>query len=334
MEPVTHALASLALGRAGVNRVTRLATPMLLISGLAADLDWLSVFRGARAFLRDHRVVTHSLAGAAVIALATAGVFWALGRKHPSAPVQFVRALLVCGAGAAGHLLLDLGNSYGVMLLWPFRAKWYAWDLLAPIDPWVLILLLLGLLLPGLFRLVSEEIGARPKARGAQRGAIIALVLVAGYVGARWMLHDRALEALNSRIYNGQTPLAVGAFPAGASPFTWSGIVETDSAVEELPVSLGPGSAFDPDLARTHFKPEASPALESARNSALAREFLQFARFPKASVEKTSDGYRVELRDLRFASGLGRGGMVAIIELNPQAQVIHEELRLGTDRKR
>ena len=108
MEPVTHALASLALGRAGVNRMTRLATPMLLISGLAADLDWLSVFRGARAFLRDHRAVTHSLAGAAVIALATAGVFWALGRKHPSAPVQFVRALLVCGAGAAGHLLLDL----------------------------------------------------------------------------------------------------------------------------------------------------------------------------------------------------------------------------------
>jgi len=157
---------------------------------------------------------------------------------------------------------------------------------------------------------------------------------VAGYVGARWMLHDRALEVLNSRIYNGQTPLVVGAFPAGASPFTWSGIVETDSAVEELPVSLGPGSAFDPDLARTHFKPEASPALESARNSALAREFLQFARFPKASVEKTSDGYRVELRDLRFATGLGRGGMVAIIELNPQAQVIHEELRLGTDRKR
>src|SRR5437879_11139838 len=45
--------------------------------------------------------------------------------RSPSAPVQFVRALLVCGAGAAGHLLLDLGNSYGVMLLWPFRAKWY-----------------------------------------------------------------------------------------------------------------------------------------------------------------------------------------------------------------
>src|SRR6266849_2073648 len=261
MEPVTHALASLALSRAGVNRVTRLATPMLLISGLAADLDWLSVFRGARAFLRDHRVVTHSLVGAAVIALATAGAFWALGRKHPSAPIRFVRALLVCGAGTAGHLLFDLGNSYGVMLLWPFRAKWYAWDLLAPIDPWVLILLLLGLLLPGLFRLVSEEIGARPKARGAQRGAIIALALLAAYCGGRSVLHERAIALLRSRLYRGSTPLAAGAFPRGASPLTWSGVVETDNTLEQIEVSLAPGSSFDPDLARTHFKPEASPAL-------------------------------------------------------------------------
>src|SRR3989475_11680552 len=138
------------------------------------------------------------------------------------------------------------------------------------------------------------------------------------------MLHDRALEVLNSRIYNGQTPLVVGAFPGGASPFTWSGIVETDSAVQELPVSLGPGSAFDPDLTPTHFKPEASPALDSARNRALAREFLQFARFPKASVEKTSDAYRAERSALRLATGRARGAIGAVIELDHLPQEIDE----------
>ncbi len=334
MEPVTHALTSLALARAGLNKATRLATPMLLVAGLVADLDWLSLVGGPRAFLNGHRTATHSLAGTAAIALLTAGGFWWRRRKHP-APIRFLPALAVSGAGAGTHLLMDLTNSYGVKLLWPFRQTWYAWDLIASIDPWVLILLLLGLLFPGLFRLVSEEIGARPKKHGPQRGAIVALALLILYASGRWALHDRALEMLRSRLYHGATPLAIGAFPSGASPLTWAGVVETENTLQQLEVPLGPGSAFEPDLGRTHFKPEPSPALEAARKSEVAQGFLQFARFPKATVEKTEDGYRVELRDLRFASPPSAGGgFVAVMELNRQFQVISEELRSDRGRRR
>ncbi len=335
MEPVTHALVSLALARAGLKKTARLATPMLLAAGLAADLDWLSLAGGARAFLHGHRTATHSLTGTMGIALALGGVFWWLGRKHPVAPVRMARAVVVCGFGAAVHLLLDLTNSYGVELLWPFREKRYAWDLMDAIDPWVLFLLLLGLLLPGLFRLVLEEIGARPKPRGPQRGAMVALVLLALYGGARWALRDRAVELLGSRVYHGATPLAVGAFPGGASPLAWSGVVETENTLEQLEVSLAPGTAFDADAARTHFKPEVSPQLEAARKTAVAAEFLKFARFPLASVQKTENGYRVELRDLRFASRRpGQRDLTAVIELNPQLQRINEEMRFRTARQR
>lgn len=334
MEPLTHALTSLALGRAALNKTTRLATPMLLVAGLAADLDWLSQAGGARAFLHGHRTATHSLAGTAVIALATAAGFWWWGRKHPAAPIRFLPALTVASAGAGVHLLMDLANSYGVKLWWPFRQTWHAWDLVHSIDPWILVLLLLGLLLPGLFRLIGEEIGARPKKRGAQRGAIVVLALVVLYVGGRWALHDRALEMLRSRVYHGEAPLAIGAFPSGTSPLTWWGVVETDNALQQIEVSLGPGNDFDPDRGRTLFKPEPSPALDAARKSELAKEFLQFARFPRASVEKTADGYHVELRDLRFATLLAGGtGFVAIIELNRQFQVVNEELRYGAQRR-
>ncbi len=338
MEPVTHALASLALSRAGLNRATRLATSMLLVSGVVADLDWLSLAAGARSFLYGHRAATHSLVGAAAIAAVVAGIFWWFGRKYAAAPVRLGRALAVCAAGAGFHLLLDLGNIDGIKLLWPISEKWYAWDLLESLDPWVLVLLLTGLLLPGLFRLISEEIGARPKsapAGGPQRGTIIALALLALYFGGRWVLHDRAVELLGSRLYRGATPLAVGAFPAGASPLNWLGVVETPNTLEELEVSLAPGSVFDPDLARTHYKPEPSPQLEAARSSALAQAFLKFARFPKATVEKTSEGYRVELRDLRFGSALaGRRRLVAVIELNSAAQVVNEELRFAPASRR
>ena len=47
MEPVTHALTSIALGRAGLNKITRAATPMLLVSGLIADVDWVTRLGGA-----------------------------------------------------------------------------------------------------------------------------------------------------------------------------------------------------------------------------------------------------------------------------------------------
>jgi len=160
------------------------------------------------------------------------------------------------------------------------------------------------------------------------------LALLAAYGGGRSVLHERAIALLRSRLYRGSTPLAAGAFPRGASPLTWSGVVETDNTLEQIEVSLAPGSSFDPDLARTHFKPEASPALDAARKSELAQDFLNFARFPIASVQKTDDGYRVELRDLRFSSPLpGRRELVATIDLNRQAQVTHEELRFETARR-
>ncbi len=335
MEPITHALTSLTLARASFNKASRLATPMLIASGLAADLDWLSVAGGPRMFLHVHRTFLHSLVGTAVIAVGVAAVFWWFGRRHPTAPVRFGRALAVCAVGAGAHLLLDMTNSYGVKLLWPFKQKWYAWDLTDSIDPWLLLLLLFGLLLPGLFRLISEEVGARPKARGSQHGAIVALALIALYVISRWGLHDGALEMLRARLYRGQTPLAVGAFPSGASPFTWAGVVETDNVVAELEVSFAPGSAFDPDMAHIYFKPEISPALESARNAEVAQEFLRFARFPRATVEKTENGYRVTLRDVRFSSFLPtRRGYEAVVDVNDQFQVTREELRFGSRGRR
>ncbi len=328
MEPVTHALASVALSRAGLNRVTRLATPLVLTAGLAADFDLLSMAGGARAYLAAHRTVTHSAVGAAVLAVLIAGIFWWRGRRHPTAPLRFGRVFVVCGIAAGVHILLDLTNSDGVRLLWPFRDTWYAWDLMDTIDPWVLLALLVGLLLPELFRLVTEEIGARPRGRGAQRGAILALALLGVYCGARYILHDRAILLLGSRLYRGATPLATGAFPTPASPLTWRGVVNTENTVEELELSLAPGSEFDPDRSRTHYKPESSPVLEAARRTAAAQKFLKFARFPIASVEKLPDGYRVGLRDLRFGSDpRPRRSVVTTVELDERLNVTQEELR-------
>jgi membrane-bound metal-dependent hydrolase YbcI (DUF457 family) len=368
MEPVTHALASLALGRAGLGRVTRWATPMLVAAGLAADLDWLSYFGGPRAFLAAHRTASHSLVGTAAIAAATAAFFcWLEPRfvssRSSSAPplaashaprLRFWPALAICGAGALFHLLLDLTNSYGVNLLWPFSGTWYAWDIADSIDPWILFLLIAAVFLPLLFGLVTQEITGRAKRHTGGGGAPVALVmllLVFLYLGGRAALHDRALALLDSSVYRGERPLRSAAFP-GWSPFGWSGLVETADAIEQVPVPLypanAPGNAFDPESARHFFKPAESAALESARGSASARQFLSFARFPFATQEETSSGVRaevrVEIRDLRFAGGAATfgpasaspavGEVVAVITLDAQSHVIGDELRFAATRER
>jgi hypothetical protein len=62
-------------------------------------------------------------------------------------------------------------------------------------------------------------------------------------------------------------------------------------------------------------------------NSSVAIEFLNFARFPLASVQPKGDGFQVRLRDMRFESELpGRRGLIAVIDLNAQSLVIGERL--------
>jgi hypothetical protein len=151
--------------------------------------------------------------------------------------------------------------------------------------------------------------------------------LVALFIAGRALAHQRAIALLDSRDYRGQTPLEVAAFPKPSNPLLWSGVVETDNAVINLEVPLGPGREFDPELADVHFKPESSVTLKNAVGSSVAMEFLNFARFPLASVEPKGDGFQVRLRDMRFASELaGRRGIIAVIDLNKQSQVIGERL--------
>jgi inner membrane protein len=332
MEPITHTLTAVALSHAGLNKATRLATPMLLAASLAPELDALGAFAGAPAYFAANRAATHSVPVALALAAAVAVAFWFVGRKHATAPVRFLRALAVCAAGAMAHLLLDCTTSYGVQLLWPFGRKWVAWGLADEVDPWILIALVAGLLLPGLFRMVTEEIGARPAGRGRQRGAIIVLSLMVLYLGGRVVLHAQAAGILASRMYHGASPRASGAFPAGVTPLVWRGIVATENTFEEVEVPLGPGTFFDPDRGCTHFKPEPSPVFDAAQATETVKRFAQFARFPSARVERLMDGYRVTVRDLRFPDErpaerkFGRSVM-AVVELNNAAQVTDERLQ-------
>jgi len=138
-----------------------------------------------------------------------------------------------------------------------------------------------------LSRLVTEEIGAKSKGPRGKVGAslsLAALIFTSSYVSFStatpsppW---NRAPSAANRLA---RSPLS----PNPARPSAARHRRNRKRSPRRRNRS-GPRASFDPDSAITSYKPEPSPALDAARDTAVARRFLQVARFPKATVEKTA----------------------------------------------
>jgi membrane-bound metal-dependent hydrolase YbcI (DUF457 family) len=327
MDLLTHAVASYTLKRAAFPRVPRSVTLAILFAGTLADLGTLSAWIGPSAFLTWHRTYTHSLLAAFLLALLVTLPFFLRNRRPPEYKIPPLTIFKPVLAAAILHLLMDTFQSAGVELLWPFSTRRFALDWVAHLDLWIIAILTAGIFLPMLSGLVTEEIGAKPKGPRGRIGASLALATLILYVVARFTFHSSAVAALESQKYRGERPRRVAAFPESGSPFRWHGIIETESALHDVEVNVGPAANFDAESAIATYKPESSPALDAAHNSTVARRFLQSARFPKASVEKTPEGFHVLLRDFPFTRDATSGPHVqAIIDTDPSGKILSEDL--------
>jgi inner membrane protein len=341
MEPITHALTSVALSRALRKRLPRLGMAMLVTAGVAADLDFASYFWGPLAFLRFHRAVLHSLPGSFLLCVGVAAGFYlfdqvrrAGGEDAESARLNFLAAFWVCAVGAGAHMILDVASGIGVRLLWPFRGGWTAWNLLTDFDVWILAVLAAGLLLPHLFRLIGDEIGERKREKPGRLAAVTALVVVVLYVGGRGILRSRVGGLMGSRDYHGEAAEKIGVFATGSNPFLWRGLVSTATSIDELNVSVMPGASFDPDRAVSHYKPEASAAIGGAQTTDEGQLFLEYARFPLASIEKNETGSALTLRDVRFPAGdTSLDNIFLDVQLDGNARVVEESMRFAGARR-
>ncbi|HXL21564.1 MAG TPA: metal-dependent hydrolase [Candidatus Dormibacteraeota bacterium] len=323
MDPLTHALASYTLKRAAFPRLARPATVAMVVAGTVADFDLLGAHAGPSAYITWSHTFCHSLLAAIFISVLAAAAFFFLHREDPAKHIAPLAVFVPALAASLLHLVFDLCQAQGIKLLWPISDRRFALDWLPHLDLWILAILLAGLLLPKLSSLVTEEIGAKSKGPRGRVGAVVALCAVLIYTGARGTLHSIAVATLDSRAYHGESPRRVAAFPQTASPFTWDGMVETERAILEVPVSVGPGASFDPESAHTSYKPDSSPALDAALRTATARRFLAYARFPQASLENGPEGYRIRLRayapdpDFRIQ---------ALIDVSSSGQILSESL--------
>ena len=332
MEPVTHFLTGACLARAGFNRKTALATATMTVAAEAPDIDILGNFKDPVFGFDHHRGFTHSFLGLILVQALVVGLMYFIWRlrgrkvKDPNLPPRWGLLFLFAYLAGLTHILLDFTNNYGVRPFWPFSERWYSWDIVFIIEPLLLILLIGGLVVPGLFSLINDEIGVRRKGPAGRLAAVVALLGVIVVWGVRDYEHQRAVNALNSRIYDGADPVRVSAYPHWLNPFQWYGVVETRDFFATMAVDSSVPEADPEGRMQIRQKPEETPVTLAAKRSDLGRVYLDWAQYPVVETEETGSGYIVRFWDLRYYDPTrSRGNLLsASVELDRNLNVVSE----------
>lgn len=330
MDPLTHTATGLFLSRAGLNRLTPLAAPIVMLAANAPDIDIVTLAGGPLNYLHYHRHLTHALAAMPVMAILPVVLVWAVARR----PIRWGGAFLAALVAVASHLLLDYTNDYGIRLLLPFSPAWLRLDWTPLVDLWIWSVLLLGIAGPFLSRLVTSEItsGQRPPKYHGRGFAWLALTFLMLYNGGRAVLHERAAAVLDARLYDGEVPARVAAMPT-ANPLSWRGLVETRDLFRVREVDLT--GQFDPARGPTFQKPLAGPTIAVARQTATFQTFLEFSQFPFWRVSPAGDppdSRNVEVFDMRFGTPLEPGFVMASALVTGHDKVLSTFFQFGTAR--
>lgn len=145
MDNLTHSLIGLAAAKAGLERLSPMATTVCVLAANAPDADILATLGGRWFYLHHHRGITHSIVGTFVLALFIPTLFYLIDliiariRKREKR-VKFGGLLLCSLILSASHPLMDWMNNYGVRPLLPWDRTWYYGDLVFIVDPWIWLL--------------------------------------------------------------------------------------------------------------------------------------------------------------------------------------------------
>jgi membrane-bound metal-dependent hydrolase YbcI (DUF457 family) len=145
VDPVSHVAFGYTVVRAARPAVPRL-TLAACLGALAPDADAVFMPAGWDVYLRVHELGTHTLVGAVPLALAVA--FIARGRTGTPLLPLFQIALLA----VISHLALDVTSGARILLGWPFLSDRTSLPLVAMAEPWMIVLLVLGLIALRVFK--------------------------------------------------------------------------------------------------------------------------------------------------------------------------------------
>jgi membrane-bound metal-dependent hydrolase YbcI (DUF457 family) len=335
LDNLTHSLFGLTLGRTPLGRAGRGTTAALLLASNAPDIDIVTTAGGAVKYLEWHRGMTHGPLGIVGLAVVSAALVDLARRlvpkwRRPEEDATFGMLVAVSLVGVLLHVALDLPTSYGTRFLSPFSWRWFAVDWMPIIDPYLLIVLVSGVLF-------SRPTAKFPGAR--RRNALIVLTLMAVNYGLRGYAHHEAL-VLAPRLFGPTLPapcdppsgnvtlldswpkpppspapeghrclVEIAAVPTFISPFEWQVIARMSNAYEIHDLNVLDARLRAEDSSAVFWRrvlryPNIwTPAIEQAAVTRVGRVFLGFSRFPAARSVAAADGNAiVRFSDVRFAA--------------------------------
>lgn len=298
MDNVCHTLVGAACGAAGLNRRTRYGAATLMISANLPDLDVL-VFATNTPWIEFRRGWTHGIVAQIALPVAWTAIVWLYDRFSRSRGADGDRAfhpgwtLLLALVGIYTHVFLDLLNNYGVRLASPVSWQWFYGDAVFIVDPWMWIMLGVGVWLTG--------------SRGQARPARLALVGVTVYTVVMLLSTSvaRGIVASGWKDARGVAPRALMVGPVPVWPFSRQVIIDAGDHYETGLFSWGRAVTFYPERIP---KNSDAPQVAAARRDENIRAFLVWSRFPFWTIESTPTGTRVTVSDMRFP---GRNGFAA-----------------------
>jgi inner membrane protein len=355
MDPIAHTLVGAALAKSGLERKSGFAAAALIVGANLPDIDGITYFVGGDLGLYFRRGWTHGLPAVALWPFVLAGALTLLDRILRRRRARFRALLWLSLLAVATHPALDWLNNYGMRWLMPFDERWFYGDAVFIIDPWIWLglggalflatskgalrlagwllgamapcsLVLLGvpdllpaklLFLAGLLGLTVARVQGLPRTsmgrERLQRGALalvstyVLLMVAMSAIAHRWTLGKLEKEGF------GVEKLMVG--PTPMSPFTRDIVFSTPTSYRHGSLSAGASIALtlSPDVIPRN---EDSPVVVRALRQSEVRGFAVWARFPWAEIEEEPEGFRVTLRDARYArSPRGDGFGTAVVFL-------------------
>lgn len=206
MDPLTHGLIGATLSTLSGHPL-QLNDPVFLgctLGSMLPDIDIVAHLKGRLNYLLKHRSVSHSIIAFMGMSIGLSIILYSIFPTTPWAYIFFWTLI-----GTLSHGILDVLNSYGAELLWPFLRKKFTVNMIILTDPVVFFFFLTSLIISCNFPILAKE------------STLIAFISGSIYLICREKGRLKVRNNLIS-IYNLNTESEVKVLPAMYRPFSWN----------------------------------------------------------------------------------------------------------------
>lgn len=277
MDPITHGIVGLAVA-SFTGETAALTNPYAvgsLLGAIIPDGDIIMQIKGHYSYLKNHRGVSHSVPFSFLYAGA---ITLLLSLLYPEA--SLLKLFIYAFFGSMSHLILDITNSYGAKLLWPFSKKRFTIDLLLVYDP-LLIMFSLAIIIPTLRALIHP---------------VLTIALFASYLIFRSRMKIHVKKIIKENMDNEDEIVLIRVLPSMIGLLKWHFVLKLSNKKIVGEVNILPRSFKIIDVMENLD----NQLYNAVINTKIAEFFGEFTPIFHINCKKIMDGYEFSFTDLRY----------------------------------